>query len=336
MKKSRFLWGTFLLVALVSTTALAEDEPLPGLEISGFMDFLFSTEDNNPVEDDFGLNQAELDFDAATSQYSAISVAVAYDGEAFGLGAATLQFGLAGSEEGHLHNCSTFNSSGLIIGMFDVPFGIDWLFYPSIDRKLVSGPLAVAGTHDGWNDLGVSAYATTDWLNAVVYATNGFGQAYVDPDDVDELEVELASERAFGGRVGLTPTTDVEMGSSFAYFPGETDDSSMTMLGFDLQWTLDAFYLKGEYISHKHEYNTTTSLTDDGYYIQGMYELGSSFLVARYGQFEVDDPDAEAEERFSVGAGTVLTGASELRFEHQFGLSDNLEDTWVMQVVVGF
>ncbi len=50
MKKSRFLWGTFLLVALVSTTALAEDEPLPGLEISGFMDFLFSTEDNNPVK----------------------------------------------------------------------------------------------------------------------------------------------------------------------------------------------------------------------------------------------------------------------------------------------
>ncbi len=333
MKKSRFPWVLSLLVILVSTAALAEDEPLPGLEISGFMDLLFSTDNNSSVESDFGLNQVELDFEAETSQYSAISVAVAYDGEAFGLGAATLQFGLAGSEEGHPYTCSTVNTSGLIIGMFDVPFGIDWLFYPSIDRKLVSGPLAVAGTHDGWNDVGVSAYATTDWFNAVAYATNGFGQTYAESETV---EIELASERALGGRVGFTPNSGVEAGGSFAYFPGETDDSSMTMLGFDLQWTLDAFYLKGEYISHEHEYNTATSVTDDGYYIQGMYELGSSFLIARYGQFEADDPDAEAEERLSAGVGTVLTGSSELRFEHQFGLSDNLEDTWVMQVVVGF
>ncbi len=52
---------------------------------------------------------------------------------------------------------------------------IDWNVYLSIDRNIVSGPIAVENIHDFWNDYGIQLYLESRLFNTVVYVTNSFG-----------------------------------------------------------------------------------------------------------------------------------------------------------------
>ncbi|MBU8870917.1 MAG: porin [Gemmatimonadales bacterium] len=313
---------TFVFVVCFCTaSAVAQDAP--ELVVCGFADFQqVVVDDSEEGDTGFFWGQVEVDIAASIDDCIDLGVAMGYDpaGESFVLGAMTIDFRLFGDAETHFNEAS-IEHAGIIIGQFDVPFGIDWLVYPSIDRQLVTGPIAVAGTHDGWNDLGMMSYLENGPFNAVFYVTNGL-----------DSETETA-DLAFGSRLGFLPTERVEVGVSYASVANEAGDEFQSLLGVDGQLELGAFSAKGEFISHKLGQNTDHPETNEGYYAQGLYRFEQYSVFARYGNYS---PAAVYPEtnRLCLGGGWVLREGAEIRCEYQFG--DNLEDLAVIQYVVGF
>ncbi len=319
---------TLLMEQSKNENGITTVEPEPALqalpiEISGFGDFMYSAHQDNIAGDNYEMGQVEVDLETNISEKVVIGAAIAYDaeGESFGLGAFTVDFRLFGKGDDHFRSASDIEHSGIIVGQFDVPFGIDWHVYPSIDRKLVTAPLAVENSHDGWNDYGVQGYLESENFNAVAYGTNGFGY--------EDAETSMS----VGGRLGLLPLGLLEIGGSFAHFIKGDDDMGMSLMGADLQFSHNSLSLKGEYIAHKINLPATESVTTSGFYGQGMYDFGKVFLVARYGRFSPNIAGENTLQRFSAGAGWVILENCELRFEYQINSEENDNATFLQGVV---
>ena len=303
------------------------------VEITGFGDFYYAIGQDRTQADDFALGQVELDLAATIDDKIVIETAVAYDaqGETLNLGGFIVDFHLFGSEGEHFRTFTGINHSGIIVGAFDVPFGIDWNVYSSIDRKLISGPLAVENTHNFWGDSGVLGYAEAKWINAVFYGANGFGYEGTDstgnPVDVD-MKV------AFGGRIGIAPHEIIELGGSYAGFLNQTDKLDMSLMVADCQISYEGYSIKGEYIVHGIALAGENNMTNTGFYIQGMYDFGIPFLVARYGVFSPDEENTNELTRLSVGAGLTVRENCELRFEYRANSED--DDDAAFMLSVGF
>ena len=309
------------------------DESLD-LDISGFGDIYLVSYQDAGLGSDFSVGQMEVDLETTIAGKTVMAAAIAYDSETetFGLGAFTIDFHLWDSEAGHLQPINGIDHSGVLVGQFDIPFGIDWNVYPSVDRKLVSAPLAVENTHDGWNDYGVELYVQNNWFNGVIYGSNGFSYEWID-DLGGPIEVEM--KVAAGSRIGFTPNEYFEIGASYAGFFNQENKLDMSLLGTDVQINYTNFSVKGEYISHTIAHSADGEITNTGYYAQGLYDFGKYFITARYGAFELDDVTADEITRISVGVGWVLTEGSELRFEYQVN-SEEKDDLSYLQVVAGF
>ncbi|MFC1614719.1 hypothetical protein ACFL5K_05425, partial [Gemmatimonadota bacterium] len=303
---------------------LDPDSKLSPIEITGFGDFSYAARQEAEEGDNLALGQAEIDLETIYDDKIVMTAAIAYDpgAETFGLGQFTVDFQLFGSEGDHFQSVKGIDHAGFIVGQFDVPFGLDYQVYPSIDRKMVTGPLAVANTHDFWNDYGFQAYAENRWFNAVAYGTNGFGY--------DEVEMNIST----GGRLGIKPHELVEIGTSYAGFYNGDRQLDMALVGFDLQFNYQSFSFKGEYIEHKMSIAGGEPVTNTGFYGQGLYDFGRVFLFGRYGTFSPWEAEAEDNTRISGGGGFVVMEGVEFRLEHQS--NSGYEDATLLQVVVGF
>lgn len=338
IEQSFLLLFTIVMMALVlsfgtSIASAQADEPSP-IEITGFGDFFYAVRQGNEQEDDFELGQVEVDLAATIDEEISIETAIAYDteGGTFGLGCFIVDFHLFGSEGGHFRPAVDIDHSGIIVGQFDVPFGIDWNVYPSIDRKLVSGPLVVENTHDFWNDFGVQGYLETKWFNAVVYGTNGFG--YESTDNAGK-PVNVEMKAAFGGRIGFKLHETIEIGGSYTGFLNQDNKLDMSLMGADLQFNYEGLSIKGEYIAHGLALAGDNDVINTGFYAQGMYNFGKFFLVSRYGIFLPDMEEANNLTRVSTGVGWVIRENCELRFEYQAD-PENDDDVAFLQLAAGF
>ena len=306
----------------IAAAAVQETEggvPSLPLEITGFGDFLYVGS-----EEQFETGQVEVDLETTLDERIGLSAAIAFGGESFELGAFTIDFHLFGSEGDHFRPATTIAHSGLIIGQFDVPFGLDWLVYPSIDRKLVSGPVVIENSHDFWNDYGVQGYLETEYVNAVAYAVNGFGYE----GGEEEIEMKIAG----GGRVGIKPHALLEIGGSYAGFFDEQNELDMSLVGADVQFSYGGFSARGEYMLHRLGQTGENEIEQTGFYGQGIYDFGRYFLVSRYGQYR---PDGEEKlTRLSVGGGWVVQEGCEVRVEQQINSEE--ENVTLLQLVVGF
>ena len=322
--------------------AAAFGEPAPsgpawsGLDITGFFDVVAAHQSSVDDHTQYGLGQAEIDIESELSSNAAIAVAVAYNNETgnFELGAAEIGVSVFSADEGFL------NSIEVVAGQFDVPFGVDYHVYPSIDRKLVTVPRAVDLPHGGWNDFGVRYCMDAQYGNFVIYGVNGFESSAEVLDEVETLatgedtymDVDTSPATAFGTRLGIAPFEWLEIGSSFAFGINASDRNEMTIVGADLQFSMFNFELKSEYISHS--LNRSIAREDNkGYYVQGAYSFGSTFIVSRYGSFQPDGADWIGQ--FSLGAGYAVTDGIELRFETLVNeVSDDNQN--ILQLVAGF
>jgi hypothetical protein len=333
--KTKILFCTLTVALSVLAGVSFAEVNVPTVEFSGFADILWRVDEDDGEGEDFFIGQAEIDLATNLDGVINLEMAVAYDADAgsFGLGALVMDLALLGEDEGSLHHSDVIQNAGLLIGQMDVPFGIDWLFYPSIDRYLITGPLAVSGTHDGWNDLGVAAYIETSGFNAVIYRFNGSGyEAPFVPGDSASGDAGCA----WGSRVGLhTVLPNIEIGTSFASIITGDGDQSSTLLGFDAQWATGAFSAKGEYIIQKIGLDTAHELEHKGSYIEGMYHSGRFFVLSRYGLFTPEGSDFLEESRVCLGAGYVIQDGGELRIEHQISI-DNAPEQTMAQFVVAF
>ncbi len=323
----------------------------PRLQITGFADFLLRpTSPEGEAAEPFRMGQAEVDLGSSLSNEVDVAAWIAYGDEAFGLGALMVDFHLFG-EENHFRSAEGIDNSGLILGKFDVPFGIDYKVYVSLDRDLITPPLVVQATHAAWNDYGAIGYLENSWTNVSVFGTNGFGYQAgfdtgsgallgyngvgYDPDARADYDiVDFDPRAAVGGRWGINPIEMVEVGTSYASFVDADNAENMSMLGADLQVNLGPLEAKGELISQEFGKHLDKSQQAIGYYAQGLYRYGNHYIVARYGSFNSGAEGAEDQERISIGNGWAVLDNCVLRLEYQ---SNSVGDDFTtMQVAVGF
>ena len=202
-------------MTLVATLALTSISALPTLafadtvewDVSAFLDFQHAWT-NEATEasphDDFHVGQLEIDLSAETNRHLSAEAAVAFDqdAEAFVLGAAFVD----------LHREAGARLVGVTLGQFDVPFGIDRHCYASIDRPLVSTPLAVASTHGCWNDQGITAYVEGERLTLLGFATNGYSVSIGSGDE----SLDGDPRHAIGGRCEVRILDEMAIGASVA------------------------------------------------------------------------------------------------------------------------
>lgn len=226
-----------------ATTATADqqgsglDALLP-LELTAFGDIRYRIVKSEP--DDFQIGSVELDASLQLSPHVMVSAALAYkpDADSFGLGAFTVDGSLFGPEPRHLLHSDWITDSGVVFGKFDVPFGIAYLHYASLDNPFVELPSLVNSTHGAWNDLGMQAYAIASKFDLTWYLVNG---AVLDPDS----SVEHAPIFATGARLGVKPLPELACGVSVAEVPAKAYTG---LFGADLSATSGPFEVQNEFI----------------------------------------------------------------------------------------
>ncbi len=299
------------------------------LQIVGFGDLLATFQDENDGST-FNIGQAEVDLESELTDHFAIALAIAYDEGTFTIGAFTADYTAWSAADDKTSSSLGFRNLSVGGGQYDVMFGIDWHVYPSINRKLVSSPLVVENTHNSWNDLGVYVTAEAIWGNITAFTANGFCHEGLDPEG---KEMETHNDLAVGGRLGITPLENIEVGGSIASITGLDYSHNMILAGVDLQMSLIGLEIKGEYIIHEFDSGVISDFTNDGYYVQGLYGIGNWYLVGRYGEFRPDQQSANIA-RISAGIGRSINEVAELRFEYQANKA--ADDAAIFQVAFGF
>ena len=314
MKKNNIL----ILIILFTTLSYGQ------IEFSGFMDLLHTTdlEESNSL---FSYGQFELDLAMGISKKILAIAAVAYNAEdeVMGMGAGFLDYHLFGGEEYHPASGEILPHSGLIIGQFDVPFGLDYLSIPSPDRALISAPLLNRKTIDGWNDVGVNLYGVISIMNYSLSYVNGLGNNY-----------------SFGGRVELSPVENINIGTSFAKDIGDVE-SKIAVFGVDISAELATHQVKFEYIQAENCLDGILSeSSNSGYYGEVFinFETYVSFpmyAVVRYGAW-TDGTDDESE--IASGLGFNINDNASIRAEYlQEKVNDEVSvKTLIFQTVVSF
>lgn len=311
----------------------AASNPLfsPLIDISGFGDLNSQIVENNSSDQRVQIGQAEIDIEATIGEKVILAIAIAYapDTETFGLGQFAIDIPLYSNDETHFYYSKEIDRAGFMVGLFDVPFGIDWKVYPSIDRKLISIPLAVEFIHNCWNNYGVQIYAENHYLNSVVYLTNGFDSGIYAQA---EIPMSVIIDMAMGGRLGFKPFGIIEIGASHATMFDLESRISSILYGADIQIDYKKFSLKGEYLINEVELFNYES---NGFYVTGIYNFDPIFLVARYDQFSTVSPERNEKNRGCLGAGWVILDGFEMRYEYQVSLNNNVNASY-LQLVLGF
>lgn len=291
----------------------ALDALLGRVQIGGFADIYNERSAQSRLAGQYRVGQVEVGLSADLSSRVGIEAAVARDGSAPALAVLVADFRLVDS--GDVQSALGVESLNVLVGRFDVPFGIDWHVYPSIDRLLVSGPLVVDGTHGGWNDLGVQAYAEAGRFDLVGYAVRGA--------DID------AAEWAAGTRVGVR-SGDAALGLSLAGLHDGSGLPNRHLLGADIQWSFNSLSAKAEYVRRWPAARSQDGV-QHGAYAQGTWENQRYFAVVRLGALETADGD---EQRLSVGGGWRMRENCQLRMEFQ--ANSAAREVLFTQLVVGF
>lgn len=323
--RSRTLFWSITIIMIIPTLLFAQ------IEYSGFADILYTKALGDDGEAGFNYGQFEVDLSGSVVPGVTFEGAIAYNADdgVFEAGAGFLDIHLKGSDEDHPARGGFISHSGLLVGQFDVPFGIDYLHIPSPDRSLVTSPLLNQATIDGWNDVGLNLYGELSLLNFNVFAVNG-----------------ASNGLALGGRLGFPVAGLLEVGTSFAIQTGENDAEAVpSLMGIDFQATSGV-------ISTRLEYQMATAMlegdfdtmTDDdehsGYYLQLNLDLNEMvnlplFLVGRFGGWEYGD---ETASRITAGLGYEFEPGFECRAEYLSNTvnEDDPENQITIQTVVSF
>jgi hypothetical protein len=338
-----------VLVLLPIQVSFAQQRVNPPIDVSGHLD-VRAVEGNVAVgNNDFQIGQFVLDLSSDVSENITAAMEVAYASEARDvvLDEAYAEWRFTDRKRPRRYDPIGMLQTGIIVGQFDVPFGLDWRSYSSIDRHLVSVPLVIASTHRGWNDVGVQFFGKTTWANWAVYAVNGFGTSpalrlgetsYSLPPlaaaDVvaGASSSELVPDEAFGGRAGLFLNDNIEIGTSFAAGYGAGSDQQSRMFAFDASATFTDFALKGEFISRRQDLPAGREF-DLGYYVNGLYQWGRQFGVLRGDAYRPDGGPTDFAA--SAGAGYIVNAYAQLRVEYRLAEGSS-NDAIILQTAIAF
>lgn len=321
-----------LLLLLLSSPSIAQTE------VSGFFDVL--SVHNNPDGNahNFMINQFELDISYAHQSHFSVGTAVAYnyESENMELAMAFVHYSFDGGPGKHPRREETYDHSALQIGMFDMPFGLDYLSFASIDRPTVTQPLVIEKTIGGWNDVGIDFHTFSGNLKFDVWAVNGFDEGI-----------------GLGGNIRYTVFPFLEVGVSHSSDIVEFKERKDWLSGVDLMVNTEIFQFKSEYLWMQgvYEGERDTLLTNDkhhGVYFQLFTELEKwtslpIYLTLRYGAWESEydrneDGIDDCQNRYTAALGYRLNENISVRVEvlsNQIDKGES-ENQGFLQLVVGF
>jgi hypothetical protein len=293
------------------------------LEFTAFGDFFYRF--SRPSPDDFHVGAVELDAALTLTPFVNVSTAIAYDGEgdAFGMAAFVIDCGIAGDGDGFLVQSQRLKKSGVSFGRFDVPFGVAYLEYPSVENRLTTLPQAVLATHGAWNDVGAQFYAVGDHWTTIGYVVNGIEH----PIGADE---SAPARTAAGARVSGKVDEVFEAGASAAW-DFAAAGPVMFFGGGDLSARLGPLDVRGEYLLKHVRAQGVPELTH-GAYGRALVHLDPAFLTARYDT--VLENSTTLDRRISGGAGVEIFPQGEVRAVYEQSLDREIRSV-TLQLVGG-
>ncbi len=293
------------------------------LEFTAFGDFFYRFE--RPGSDDFHVGAVELDASLKLTPYVNVSTAIVFDGaeDAFGLGAFVIDCGIVGDGDGYVLKSNQVSKSGVSFGRFDVPFGIAYLQYPSVENRLVTLPQAVQLTHGGWNDIGAQGYAVGEHWTAVGYVVNG-------PEHPVSADATAPSRTAAGVRLSGKVDDLFEIGGSGA-LDFAAKGPAMAFVGGDVSTTFGPLDVRGEYLL-KHVKAPGVAELTHGVYAQALLKVDPAFLIARYDT--VLEGSATVDRRLAGGGGVEIFPQGEVRAVYEQSLDSDIR-TVTLQLVGG-
>jgi hypothetical protein len=302
---------------------------IEGITLSGLFDVVDRLPQDGQAENQgFALGQLELDVESALSPYLNIAGALAYDGEAIGVGAAYVDLHLTDMWVSHPVHSQVINHTGILVGQFDVPFGADYKRVASPDRELVSSPLAVQATSDSWNDLGVLFYGGSNTWEGNVYLVNG---------DRGNL--------AYGTRFTASPREMVSLGVSYASVIDDENQIRAKYQGGDITFRLEPIKIMAEYMEKKDSVSLN-QFDISGYYTEAKFGFSQwlkkdIYLVGGYSEVKTEEITTglkTAVNRITMGAGYNIIENASLRVEYLIDNGDNVnnQNMATAQMVVSF
>lgn len=264
-----------------------------GIEFNGFFDIqqqfqLFPAE-NKGI--DYG--QFEIGFSKSIASFISAEGAIAYNGdsEKFELGSAVCNIQLFGQDDSHLYPNTFIVESGIQVGQFDIPFGLDYRYIPSPDRKFISSPLIVDRTISAMNNLGFNLYTTLERVNVNLYMVNGL----------------MENNLSIGGRLGALPLPNLEFGFSWLTNLGEEGFTHCYLMGFDMLYKVYVFEIRGEFINSDGIIDGCLEerelhFNHDGYYLQLLTRMNNWISLPVYTGFRI------AEWLISYNTNSLISG----------------------------
>ena len=232
----------------------------------------------------------------------------------------------------HPHRKESSPHFGLLIGKFDVPFGLDYLSLAAPDRPIVSQPLIVEKSIGKWDDLGMNIHLVRSGYSIEFSVVNGFAEGV--------NLVGQVSQRIFKVvQIGLAHARDMH---SFT-------ETNNYISGVNLSAEIGSWQLKSEYLWIKglHEGEQDTSavkIKSEGFYAQLLGRLEKQiglplFLTFRYGEGSASAHINRFDlKRVSLGVGYDLSAHYSVRVEYRSekGKNQKRDNLLTFQFVVNY
>jgi len=249
----------------------------------------------------------------------------------------------------------------LIAGKFLTPIGqFRQNLHPTWINKMVSAPVGFG--HDQaapTSELGMQlrgGIPISDTMNAnyALYVSNGpILELNAAGDEIEAVEYNASTDdvddnKSFGGRIGLLPLANTEIGFSGAFgdiaTPGEAN-RDYNVIGVDFFSRWKNFDLRGEYLRQQVSALVTSAAPDsqewEAFYTQLSYKfLSTKFeAVARYGDYNSNHAD-QAQEQWAFGLNYLFipNAMAKLIYEFNNGLAGTKtdQDQLLLQLTYGF
>jgi len=319
MKK---IFMVFVLLSLICPLVMGNQTQKAkiGFEITGFADVLYMLKNDGTGE--MNLNQLELGIKAMLGKGAIFEAAIAYDSGSgnFGIGMATFMLPLMIKNELKL---------SMIMGQFDIPFGLSSSFYAATDNKLISVPLVNEQTINGWNNAGAILALEFSIFELNLYGVSG---------QMDQI-TSPGKEMATGMRIKAGINKYLSIGFSYAY-NNRPLDSVLQFFGVDAKIVFSIFELELETIRKAdnrllHAFDTSSLIQLSGS-LKDFIQMPLSFVL-RYGNYKpyqgLDLDRITFGLTYSLTENLTIKLAYEISEEEMSTVNNNI---WQFQILGAF
>ena len=306
-------------------------------DISGFFDAVGVANFLDTKQSKFLINQFELDFSYLHESHFSVGTAVTFNNktENMELAMAFIHYSFQDGPGKHPRRVEGYDHSALLVGKFDMPFGLDYLSYASVDRPTVTQPLVIEKTIAGWNDIGIDYHLFMGKLKFDLWAVNGFNEGV-----------------GLGGNVRYSLFNFLEIGASHSADISNFEKVNDWLSGVDFRVDTKFLEIKSEFLWMKGVYEGApdTVLNNEmhhGGYIQMFTELEEWVslplsVTLRYGGWKYSGDTAtsidDTQRRYTLAVGYMLHNNLTIRLEgvvNTYNYAET-EELGILQIVVGF